>query len=146
MAGFFYKATSADGESVSGEIDAIDRATAMNSLTGRGLSVESLEPAHRSSLPAAGESEPLELPPGVSLATGFQVLGEEMPVRRERQLYRRISDALLQGETLDEQLNRHSKDLAGWLIAVFRSGSESGTLAECMRHCVDFARRRKVLL
>ena len=69
---------------------------------------------------------------GLPLAAGLRTLSEEVPSRRLRKVFDRLSAGLDRGETLEDVLKSESRDLPDWLAAVFEAGTKSGRLPECI--------------
>jgi type II secretory pathway component PulF len=79
---------------------------------------------------------------GLPLAAGLQTLSEEVPSKRLRKVFDRLSTKLDLGESLEDALNSESGDLPDWLAAVFAAGTKSGRLPECIEHFIEFSRLR----
>ncbi|NQV28020.1 MAG: type II secretion system F family protein [Rhodopirellula sp.] len=76
------------------------------------------------------------------LAAGLRTLSEEVPSKRLRKIFERLSTKLDQGETLENVLQSESSDLPEWLSAVFTAGTRSGRLPECIQYFIEFSRLR----
>lgn len=79
---------------------------------------------------------------GLPLAAGLRTLSEEVPSKRLRKVFDRLSTRLDQGESLEDALKSESSDLPEWLAAVFAAGTKSGRLPECVQHFLEFSRLR----
>tara|TARA_R110002072_G_scaffold303099_1_gene493376 strand:+ start:62570 stop:63796 length:1227 start_codon:yes stop_codon:yes gene_type:complete len=79
---------------------------------------------------------------GLPLAAGLRTLSEEVPSRRLRKVFDRLSAGLDRGQTLEHVLQSESSDLPEWLSAVFEAGTKSGRLPECIQHFIEFSRLR----
>lgn len=79
---------------------------------------------------------------GLPLAAGLRTLSEEVPSKRMRKVFERLSAGLDRGETLEDVLRSESSDLPEWLSAVFEAGTKSGHLPECIQHFIEFSRLR----
>jgi type II secretory pathway component PulF len=79
---------------------------------------------------------------GLPLAAGLRTLSEEVPSKRMRKVFDRLSAGLDRGETLEDVLKSESSDLPEWLSAVFEAGTKSGRLPQCIQHFIEFSRLR----
>jgi type II secretory pathway component PulF len=79
---------------------------------------------------------------GLPLAAGLRTLSEEVPSKRLRKVFDRLSAGLDRGETLEDVLQSESEDLPEWLAAVFTAGTKSGRLPQCIQHFIEFSRLR----
>ena len=79
---------------------------------------------------------------GLPLAAGLRTLSEEVPSKRLRKVFDRLSEGLDRGETLENVLKSESSDIPEWLAAVFEAGTKSGRLSECIQHFLEFSRLR----
>ena len=79
---------------------------------------------------------------GLPLAAGLRTLSEEVPSKRMRKVFDRLSAGLDRGETLEDVLKSESSDIPNWLAAVFEAGTRSGRLPECIQHFIEFSRLR----
>ena len=159
MPRFRYTASDANGESRSGFIEAADEFSVRGQLAAQGLTLLSLQPsdAAASHEPAANSADvriaPAEhvevvaqvgnlISAGVPLVAGLRTLSEEVPSKRLRQVFGRLSEKLDRGESLEDAMASESRDLPEWLTAVFTAGTRSGSLPECIQHYITFSRLR----
>ena len=157
-----YQYTSSDenGELRLGFIEAGSEESARDLLAEQGIVAESVE------LAAASEADPESrssddsvwvttdehvevvgqighlVSAGLPLAAGLRTLSEEVPSKRLRKVFDRLSAGLDRGETLEDVLKSESSDLPDWLAAVFEAGTKSGRLPECIQHFIEFSRLR----
>ena len=161
-----YQYTSSDenGHRQSGFIAASSEATARDLLAQQAISAESIElvdpdgddsgnydtQSERSSSFGMTSDEHVEVvgqighlvSAGLPLAAGLRTLSEEVPSKRLRKVFDRLSAGLDRGETLEDVLKSESSDIPDWLAAVFEAGTRSGRLPECIQHFIEFSRLR----
>ena len=157
-----YQYTSSDenGELRLGFIEASSEEAARDLLAEQGIAAESIElTSSRQSKSESASSENSVwmttdehvevvgqighlVSAGLPLAAGLRTLSEEVPSRRMRKVFDRLSAGLDRGETLEEVLKSESSDLPEWLSAVFEAGTRSGRLPECIQHFIEFSRLR----
>jgi len=160
---FRYSATGPDGDVLVGFVEADDEAAARDQLQARGIQPELIEPAADDSSATGSEkqvsarlsqSEQTEaigqigdiISAGIPLSAGLWTLAEEMPSKSSRSVFRSMSLQLDEGHSLDDVLSNHADSLPQWLSAVLKSGSETGRVAESVRHYVQFTRLRTAQL
>ncbi len=156
---FRYSASGPDGDVLVGFVEADDEAAARDQLQARGIQPELIEPAADESSATESsarlsQSEQTEaigqiadvISVGIPLSAGLRTLAEEMPSKRSRAVFRSMSSQLDEGHSLDDVLSSHADSLPGWLAAVLKSGSETGQVAESVRHYVQFTRLRSAQL
>jgi len=161
-----YQYTSSDenGELRLGFIEAGSEETARDLLAQQGISAESIELVDRdqdssrthetqneqSATSGMTADEHVEVvgqighlvSAGLPLAAGLRTLSEEVPSKRLRKVFDRLSAGLDRGETLEDVLKSESSDIPDWLAAVFEAGTKSGRLPECIQHFIEFSRLR----
>ncbi|MDA1162785.1 MAG: type II secretion system F family protein [Planctomycetota bacterium] len=160
MPQFQYKSADPYGEPESGFIEAADEVAARELLAARGIVVASIElaTAEQSSPQARKQSghtsmttdEHVEvlgqvgnlISAGIPLSAGLRTLSEEVPSRRLRGVFDRLSDKLDRGDSLEDAMISESRDMPEWLAAVFAAGTRSGRLPECIQHFITFSRMR----
>ncbi|MDA0807401.1 MAG: type II secretion system F family protein [Planctomycetota bacterium] len=162
-----YQYTSSDenGELRLGFIEAGSEESARNLLAEQGIVAESVELTsanHGSANQDSTESQPSGssawmttdehvevvgqighlVSAGLPLAAGLRTLSEEVPSKRLRKIFDRLSSKLDEGMSLEDVLKAESSDLPEWLAAVFAAGTRSGRLPECIQHFIEFSRLR----
>lgn len=78
----------------------------------------------------------------VPLVAGLKTLSEEVPSRRLKQTFERLSQKLDEGQSLEDVMKSESNDLPEWLSAVLTAGMKSGHLSDCIQHYIMFSRMR----
>ena len=161
-----YQYTSSDenGDLQSGFIEASSEATARDLLAQQRISAESIElvdpdrddsgnydtQSEQSASLGMTSDEHVEVvgqighlvSAGLPLAAGLKTLSEEVPSKRLRKVFERLSAGLDRGKTLEDVLKSESSDIPDWLAAVFEAGTRSGRLPECIQHFIEFSRLR----
>jgi type II secretory pathway component PulF len=164
MSQYQYTSSDENGERQSGFIEAGSEATARELLAQQGISAASIEVVdpdqdNFGKLETQNEQaasfgmtsdEHVEVvgqighlvSAGLPLAAGLRTLSEEVPSKRLRKVFDRLSEGLDRGETLEDVLKSESSDIPDWLAAVFEAGTRSGRLSECIQHFIEFSRLR----
>lgn len=165
MPQFQYTGSDGNGELQLGFIEAASEAAAKELLVARGITVESIEAssagqsrADQSSAASANSAHPGRMTAdehvevvgqighlvasGIPLSAGLRTLSEEVPSKRLRNVFTRLSGKLDQGQSLEDALKSESGDVPEWLVAVFTAGTQSGRLSECIQHFIEFSRLR----
>lgn len=160
MPQFQYMSSDENGQLQLGFIEAASEDAARELLASQGISVDSIEPAtskqrdapSRERAASAGmtSDEHIEVvgqvghlvAAGIPLSAGLRTLSEEVPSKRLRKVFDRLSRKLDQGVSLEDALKSESRDVPEWLVAVFTAGTVSGRLPECIQHFIEFSRLR----
>ena len=156
---FRYSATDPDGVVKVGYVEADDEAAARDQLQARGIHADLIEPADdgvtdaipdESGTSRLSSTEQIEavgqisslVSAGVPLSAGLRTLAEELPSRRLRETFRRMSDELDQGQPIEQVMQTHTGALPNWLRGLAEAGSMTGTLSSSVSHYVQFTRLR----
>lgn len=160
MPQYQYMSSDENGELQLGFIEAASEDAARELLASQGISVDSIEPttSEQSDFQSRKRAESLSMTPdehievvgqvghlvaaGIPLSAGLRALSEEVPSKRLRKVFDRLSRKLDQGESLEDALKSESRDVPEWLVAVFTAGTVSGHLPECIQHFIEFSRLR----
>ena len=160
MPQYQYMSSDQNGELQLGVIEAASEEAARDLLTDRGIVAESIELTTSESAGSGRHRKPGSfrmttdehvevvgqvghlVAAGLPLAAGLRTLSEEVPSKRLRKIFDRLSTKLDQGESLEDVLNSESGNLPEWLAAVFAAGIRSGRLPECIQHFIEFSRLR----
>ena len=160
MPQYQYMSSDGNGDLQLGFIEAASEEAARELLAASGVYAESIElaTAEPRGTQASGRSESFRMTAdehlevvgqighlaaaGLPLAAGLRTLSEEVPSKRLRRIFDRLSTRLDQGESLEDVLKSESGDLPEWLAAVFAAGTKSGRLPECIQHFIEFSRLR----
>lgn len=156
---FRYSAPDSDGVVEVGYVEADDEAAARNQLQARGIQPDLIEPVEetqastsetdsdssnlssREQVEAIGQISNL-VGTGIPLSAGLRTLAEELPSRKLREAFHRMSEELDQGQPLDQVLQKHAGALPPWLRGLAESNEVDGTLAGSISHYVRFTRLR----
>jgi type II secretory pathway component PulF len=160
MPQYQYTGSDGSGELQLGFIEASGEGSARDLLAQQGITAESIElvAAQQSDSQAASQSDNIWLTAeehvevvgqighlvsaGLPLAAGLRTLSEEVPSKRLRKVFDRLSANLDGGMPLEDALQSESSELPEWLSAVFKAGTKSGRLPECIQHFIEFSRLR----
>ena len=159
MPSFAYKAVTAVGQDVTGDLEAADRHTALRELIARGLNVvEILESAGPMSLLGPGGPKQLRVRPrqvavltrqlaialeaGLPLMTSLDVIGRELDHVAAREMLADLARQVQQGASLSDALSRHPKTFEPMFVRLVRVGETGGMLDEVLTQLADVLERR----
>ena len=140
MPSFAYTARDPDGESQSGEIEAVDAQTARRELVELGWYVHALKPVAAMAEVSVGSNlsttDAIELTAqisqlataGVPLSTGLRALSHDMPRGRLARAIHRLADHLEQGVPLDRAVAMRDVRLPAYFQGLLACGLQSGKL------------------
>ncbi len=150
---FAYQARDAQGKTVSGVAEAINEENAINSLTGRGLMVLSIE--QRATFSASRKATKVSdsdlvlmtrqlatmVEAGLPLVSGLTALYEQADPRRQaglRAVIGEVMQRVQQGDTFNEAIGKHPKVFSRLYISMVRAGETGGMLAEILDRLAGF--------
>ncbi len=153
MMTFAYQARDAQGKTVSGVAEAINEENAINSLTGRGLMVLSIE--QRATFSASRKATKVSdsdlvlmtrqlatmVEAGLPLVSGLTALYEQADPRRQaglRAVIGEVMQRVQQGDTFNEAIGKHPKVFSRLYISMVRAGETGGMLAEILDRLAGF--------
>ncbi len=155
---FVYRALSATGEPVSGEIEAADDRSAIARLQDRGLIPISAEPVktRTAGVPAAGRGLAravtvatrelaLLLSAGQPLEAALGLLIETSEHRRLRAVLASVRDAVRGGKALSEAMALHPEAFPRAYVGLVRAGEAAGRLPESLQGLVRLRERAEQL-
>ncbi len=159
MPSFVYKALTAIGQDVTGELEAADRRSALRELVARGLNVVDVaDKTARGRLLGAKRPPRLRvrlrqvavltrqlaiaLDAGLPLMNALDVIGRELENPPARELLKDLSRRVQQGASLSEALAEHPEVFEVMYVRLVRVGETGGLLDEVLEQLADMLERR----
>lgn len=164
MPRFAYKALTVDGQDVSGELDASDRAAALRELLARGTSVTEIA-ERRQRMPGLLTGRPqsarlrirskqvailtrqlaVSLEAGLPLMTALDVMGRELDHAHSRQLLHELGEKVQQGASLSDAMGNYPAVFSTMYVRLVRVGETGGVLDQILAQLADMLERQNEL-
>ena len=154
---FKYKATTQEGASSDGTIDAANVDSAINALQRRGLIIVNIDPAEKGSFLKSKLTFFTGVPQGqivilsrqlatlfdakVSIIDALKLLSVEAENATLQDVLGQMTDDIQGGITISAAMGRHPKVFSSFYVSMIRSGEESGKLSESFNYLADYLER-----
>jgi len=148
---FSYQARDASGKVVSGEVDAADQQTAVNSLIDRNLMVVSirLSPGKKIAKRRQGRVKPQDLvvftrqlatmmDAGLPLIQSLTALEEQTESKTFKPVIRQLMTQVERGQSFSEALAEHPKVFSRLFVSMVEAGETGGLLAEILDRVASY--------
>lgn len=157
---FVYKAIAAGGNEISGELEAVDRVSAVRELGTRGSCVTELRTAE-SGAPSAATSSSIRVRPrqlailtrqlavsleaGLPLMTALDVMCRELEHAPSRTLLKTLAGRVQQGVSLSDALAEHPRTFSPMYTRLVRVGETGGVLDSILAQLAGMLERQTEL-